>query len=374
MYRTIALILLLLHGSLLSSQEALPLRLNFVGDIMAHESNYQMQDFSRIYRGVKPLLDNLKSALNFANLEFVIDEQRPYSSYPTFNVHTEYVQAAADAGFNVFSLANNHTADFGLAGIRATEQSVRALCQELPGLHFSGLRAAGQNPDSFLMESIEQRGWRLGFTAISILTNRSEGIEAVQYIRAGDSERLQQFYRWLSGQRAVYDLLVVSVHGGKEYQPEPSAQKRKIIREIGRSGADIVWGHHPHVQQPWEIFEHKADPKRSWSLLMYSQGNFISAQTIRTKAHESEGFWAATGDSVLLKVELGRTRTGTLELRRLQPLLLTTIRLKPWAFAVVPMQDAAAVMRQQGYQGWEAFYERRRNWLEQRVAQWPVKG
>ena len=53
---------------LAASLKARPvLRLSFVGDIMAHDSNYKMQDFSRIYQRIIPLLQ--QTELNFANLE-----------------------------------------------------------------------------------------------------------------------------------------------------------------------------------------------------------------------------------------------------------------------------------------------------------------
>ena len=275
----------------------------------------------------------------------------------------------------MFSLANNHSADFGLAGIRATEQSSYQLQQQFPNLTFSGLRPEGQAPGSFAIESIRHKGWHIGFTAISILTNSPRGIEKLQYIHASDDPGLQKFYRWLARQRPNYDLVIVSIHGGTEYKPEPNKQKRQIMGQIAYHGADIVWGHHPHVQQAWEIYR-GFDPKAgqgNWALIMYSQGNFVSAQTIRTRPTEPQSFWAATGDSVLLQVEIGQSASGDLELRGLNPLLLTTIRLKPFAFAVAPMVDAATEIRQQGYNGWDDFYTWRQSWLKQRVAAWPKR-
>ena len=351
------------------------LRLSFAGDIMAHDSNYKMQDFSRIYRRVERLLR--QTELNFANLEFVIDNQRPYSTYPRFNVHTEYVAAAIRAGFNVFSLANNHSTDFGLAGVRASEKSIARLQLQYANLTFSGLRSPNSTHDSFAMESILYKGWNIGFTAISILTNSQKGIEALQYIAINDEASLQTFYRWLAQQRQNYDLVIVSVHGGQEYQLQASQRKTQIMRQLARHGADIVWGHHPHVQQPWEVYRDLEAPKqkaaRRWALIMYSQGNFISAQTIRTRADQPQGFWAATGDSVLLQVEISRSAKGALVLRKLNPILLTNIRLKPFAFAAVPMADAAAEIHQQGYNGWNNFYLQRQRWLRQRVSQWAAQ-
>ena len=250
------------------------------------------------------------------------------------------------------------------------------LRQKLPNVHFSGLRTkeASQNTQKFSIETIREKGWKIGFTAISILTNSLNGIEAVQYIQPDDRQTLQIFFRYLAAQRPKYDLLIVSVHGGQEYQLEPSARKRKIMRQIGRSGADIVWGHHPHVQQPWEVLEHDGQSNRpnNWSLIMYSQGNFISAQPIRTRPDQPQSFWAATGDMVLLQAELGKENAQRVKLLRLRPQMLTTIRLMPFGFGVVPMKDAAQQIREQGYDGWDSFYAYRQNWLQARVKQWPT--
>jgi hypothetical protein len=65
--------------------EADTLELSFVGDIMAHRVNFETTPLSRIYAGVAPLLQS--DDASFANLEFTVDPERPYSTYPRFNVH-----------------------------------------------------------------------------------------------------------------------------------------------------------------------------------------------------------------------------------------------------------------------------------------------
>ena len=90
----------------------------FAGDIMAHEINFKAQKFERIWQDVKPLVNSCDLA--FANIEAPVNSKHEWSTYPQFNMHPEYVQAAIDSGFNVFSLANNHTNDWYLDGINAT--------------------------------------------------------------------------------------------------------------------------------------------------------------------------------------------------------------------------------------------------------------
>ena len=84
--------------------------LTFGGDIMAHVENFGMADYNMIYTDIEEIIQN--DDFTFANLETPVHEGRAYESYPTFNVQPEYVQAAIDAGFDVFSLANNHTKVF----------------------------------------------------------------------------------------------------------------------------------------------------------------------------------------------------------------------------------------------------------------------
>ena len=102
----------------LSAPKKKPLNLSFAGDIMAHNVNFRMKNYALIYEDIAPLLK--ENDVCFANLETPVCETREYQSYPCFNVHAEYVQAAIDAGFNVFSLANNHTNDQGKEGIEGS--------------------------------------------------------------------------------------------------------------------------------------------------------------------------------------------------------------------------------------------------------------
>ena len=90
----------------------------FAGDIMAHSVNYVISDYPKIWRDVKYIIEPCDLA--FANIEAPIDDTRKPHTYPNFNMPQAYVEAAVDAGFDVFSLCNNHTNDQGLNGIKET--------------------------------------------------------------------------------------------------------------------------------------------------------------------------------------------------------------------------------------------------------------
>ena len=96
----------------------------FGGDIMAHSVNYAITDYAKIWKDITPLLQS--SDLAFANIEAPIDTTKKHSSWPNFNMTYNYVNASITAGFNVFSLCNNHTNDQGLTGIQETAKTTKS--------------------------------------------------------------------------------------------------------------------------------------------------------------------------------------------------------------------------------------------------------
>ena len=126
------------------------LTLIFAGDIMAHAPNFKNTDFERIWRDVAPLVQT--GDLSFANVEAPVADSLPWSTYPQFNMHTEYVEAAISAGFNVFSLVNNHTNDQSLAGMKETKKYF----DSRKGIWASGLKE--NSGDALTYKIIEKNG------------------------------------------------------------------------------------------------------------------------------------------------------------------------------------------------------------------------
>lgn len=71
----------------------------------------------------------------------------------------------------------------------------------------------------------------------------------------------------LKAAKAGADLLVVSVHWGREYAATPTPAQRRIAHLAIDAGADLVLGHHPHVAQPVETYRNRP--------IFYSLGNCI---------------------------------------------------------------------------------------------------
>jgi poly-gamma-glutamate synthesis protein (capsule biosynthesis protein) len=280
------------------------LRLTFVGDIMGHDVNYHMEDFSDIYRGVSDAFRG--DDLTFANLELPVDPTRPASGYPFFNGPPAYLRAALDAGIDVFSLANNHAFDGGVEGIFQTLRSVESLRGGARPFWVSGIRGNPRRP--FLPTVFTVQGVRVGFLALSQFLNVPGGLRYVNVVDYGDEGAVEELLGIVRAARRQVDLLVVSWHGDAEYVQRPAAGKRRFFHRLLEAGAQVVFSHHPHVVQGYEIARGAAEGQDG--LIMYSMGNFISGMTWRLDPSQANPPLAATGEAYILAVNVLCTESG----------------------------------------------------------------
>ncbi len=271
------------------------LRLTFLGDLMAHDVNFRINDFSVVYDQVKDILRS--DDCTFTNLEAPVNEKEPYYTYPAFNMRRDYVQAAIDAGIDVFSLANNHSFDRGLGGIIQTISSLIVLKENKKlDLYYSGIRA---NKDvEFKPITIKKKGWKIGFIAVTQFLNtllRNDYVHIVDYRRESEASQFIDYIKTVSRE---YDLLIVSYHGDIEYSLVPDPKKTEFFDRLVQAGCHIVYGHHPHVLQPFKSVSVNGNNR----LIMYSMGNFISGQRWGLEPFDANSSRAYTGDSVMLSI------------------------------------------------------------------------
>lgn len=276
--------------------------LTFGGDIMAHTPNFSMADYSMIYADIEEIIRS--DSLTFANLETPVHDGRPYESYPTFNVRPPYAQAAIDAGFDVFSLANNHTNDQGLEGMERTLAFFAS--KEAEGVHSAGIRPEGHR--GFTHRLIEKDGWRVLFVALTEILNSFADYEKLDYVAPAKARRQE-----LAGELAQLrqdnpcDIFVVSLHTCEdEYVHEITQVRRDFYRLLLDNGVDIVWANHPHLAKEWEVFTpSSADGSPAphpTAMAMYALGNTISGQRSRPQFARPETNRDYTGDGYLIQV------------------------------------------------------------------------
>jgi poly-gamma-glutamate synthesis protein (capsule biosynthesis protein) len=326
-----------------------PILLSFVGDIMAHDVNYNRKPYSEIYEKVKHFF--LSDDLTFGNLEFPISTAHSISNYPRFNVHPDYVEAAIMSGFDVFSCANNHSCDKGQKGVEKTVESMDML-RKTHGIHYSGLRR-DFNKTGFEAETIFRKGWSLGFIAITGFLNLYEGADYVHLVNIAIEEERERFIEFLEQETKKHDLFIVSYHGGIEYRGSPDEKKFYFFEKMIEAGVDIVWGHHPHVLQPWFC----RNGERS-SVIISSGGNFISGQTWKLPPSGYNSSRAAAGDSAIFRVLISEDFRGE-TFYKVSPILITNYKNPEYGMVVFPYENI--FLERNLDRDWKDYYTRRYN-------------
>ncbi|NCC71204.1 CapA family protein, partial [bacterium] len=214
------------------------------------------------YSDIKDLLD---CDINFANLETpLIDGDPVQSGTMSFRSDIENASSLKKAGFNLLSLANNHTGNRSEAGFLKTFETL-----ENEDIKFIG---AGINiEESYAGEIIEVSGLKIGFLAYvdDMFTPISQkaGIDSSGSSSMQDSD-LEKDIENIKNKGAEY--VIISMHSGHEYHDIPNWYQEAFAREAIDFGADLIIGHHPHVIQTVEKYNDK--------YIFYSLGNFIFDQ------------------------------------------------------------------------------------------------
>ncbi len=199
------------------------------------------------------------SDLAIANLEapFVL-QGKPFNKKFTFHVPPEYVTGPVKAGFDVLTLANNHILDYGLEGLLTTLQTLDSMQIKYCG--------AGKNINEAEKPCIITfNNWCIGFFAFS-LTYPAE-FWAKRNKPGTAYPNLERIESNMKEIKNYCDLIVVAFHWGGELKNYPKPYQIFYAHKVIDYGADIVIGHHPHVQQGIEFYNGK--------FIAYSLGNYV---------------------------------------------------------------------------------------------------
>ena len=342
------------------------IKLLFAGDIMAHTNNYHISSFDKIWRDVKYLIDG--NDLVFANIEAPIDTTKPVSSYPNFNMSQNYVQAAVDAGFNVFSLCNNHSNDQYLDGIKETLKTVDRICEQTAknatsrSLYFSGLKNSKESEFSYNI--IEKSGWKILFLPMTELLNRPDFSEYINYIKTDDASR-NEFIDYVKKLREKNPctIFILSFHTAEpEYTRNITSRQEKFYKELIKNGVDIIWANHAHIIKNRKII---VDTETNCDkLIMYANGNTISGQRRNPDltSKNPNGERDNTGDGLFYKVTLKKDNNGSVKIKKCEPIFITTYINTANEFVLKPLnQDFVNYLYSVPRTNWAKYIERRIN-------------
>ena len=178
-----------------------------------------------------------------------------------FRADTSYFSGVQDAGFNLFSLANNHIIDWGEKACLDTKQLI-----EKNNLYVIG--AGKDQTEAQAPLFIKMNGLKFAFLA-------SVGIPLKDMIwpisKPGPAQaNLEQLVELILKIRQTVDYIVVSLHWGNEYEHLPRSHQVIWAHTLINAGADLIIGHHPHVLQSIEYYNNR--------IILYSLGNFVFDQ------------------------------------------------------------------------------------------------
>ncbi|PJZ69585.1 metallophosphatase [Leptospira perolatii] len=296
----------LVFASVLSFQALLStpqeiLKVKAVGDLVMG-TNYPENKLPSNPKGT--LFSGVQSSLKGADLLFANFEST-LTNYPTsskninrplifaFRTPPSYAQILKDMGFDILSIANNHSLDFHHQGFDDTMKNISE----------AGMRYTGKKGTVTYMTAKDITIAWIGFSHLKHHNNVNEIPEGVALVK--EAKRKAQ-------------LVFISFHGGAEGGPALHV-KNEMERFYGEyrgnlvalshalvdAGADLIIGHGPHIPRAMEIYKGR--------LIAYSLGNFMGYRVFSTKGY--------AGYSLILEVDIDTQ--GNFVKGRIHPLLLT---------------------------------------------------
>lgn len=238
-----------------------------VGDNLIHGyliTAGQTFGFDTFYERIDHVISSADIAI--INQESVLTyDSSIYSGYPGFASPTDVVDAAIKAGFDIFTLATNHTWDKGKQPILDTIDHF----EKYPEITTLGIH--GTQEDYNTVKIIEKNGIRIALFNYTYGFNR--GAEVSWMVeRLTNKTRMKE---QLAYARENSDFIIVIPHWGTEYIYTPNSSQTSWAQFFADEGVDLIIGHHSHCVQPMDVITGKNGNE---TVVYYSLGNFISNQ------------------------------------------------------------------------------------------------
>lgn len=194
------------------------------------------EDYEYPFRNVREWFEN--DDFTMVNLEGVLGDQgAPAGRRYAFRGAAEYVNILTQNSVEAVSLANNHVLDYGEKGYAET----RRLLDE------AGVAYVETNSSTILTL---ENGVKVGI--YGTVYNSVKLVTVVEGIRALKAQGV--------------DILIYAPHWGTEHSFRPTSEQKELGYAAIDAGANLVYGCHPHVLQPIEVYND--------GVILYSLGNF----------------------------------------------------------------------------------------------------
>jgi poly-gamma-glutamate capsule biosynthesis protein CapA/YwtB (metallophosphatase superfamily) len=247
------------------------IRVSAVGDIMLdgsarpvlqeHGYDYPFANMRALFQDSQVVIGNLEGPLTTRG---TAELDKTY----TFRSPPDKVSAALkNAGFNVVTLANNHTLDFGPEG----------LAQTIEALDRAGIQHVGAGADLTAARRaafVTASGQRIALLGYSVTLPETF---YAGHNKAGTAFAHEAQVRAdVAAARLQADIVIVSFHWGQEGKTELRDYQTHLGHAAIDAGAQAVLGHHPHILQAIEYYKD--------GVILYSLGNFTFGSYSKTAA------------------------------------------------------------------------------------------
>lgn len=240
-----------------------------VGDALIHGAVYldasiggNKYDFTSMFNDIEPIIK--KYDLRYYNQESIIGGKKlGISHYPRLNSPDEIGEALVSIGFNVVSLANNHTLDKNEAGVLYSV----SFWQKQKEVITSGSYDSWEDRNQ--VSIFEKNDIKFAFLSYTMTTNGLNPPKGKEYlVNVYDEETVKKDIK-LSKEKGA-EVIIVAMHWGDEYTHVPNSKQKEVAEYLASLDVNLIIGAHPHVIQPIDYIDD--------TLVIYSLGNFISAQ------------------------------------------------------------------------------------------------
>ena len=264
-----------------SKEETYKLSLIMAGDMLVHDKIYNEARKNANYNGYdfKPMLTYIKDIVKDYDLAYYNEEvilggsSIGLSSYPAFNSPYEVGLDMIDTGFNMVSLATNHTLD---RGIKAIENSLDFW--NSTDVYTAGSYKTMEERNNIKIKEKNNITYAmLNYTYGTNGIKRPNGYES--YVNIWDMSNKNSYEEYknvvkqdIENIRNKVDVLIVAMHFGEEYNFNTTWYQEDSSNFLSSLGVDIIIGTHSHVLGPIKWINN--------TLVIYSLGNFLSAHEV----------------------------------------------------------------------------------------------
>lgn len=237
------------------------------------------------FRGTRDLIRS--ADLAFTNLEMPLSDRARHTG--AFLGRPAFADALRWAGFDIVSIANNHSFDGEELGLLDT---MEALDRAGVG-HIGGGRDLEEARTPHVVEVEGVSFAFLGYTwAVNVVGGWGFANHGLSGVMPLDPIIIREDIRRIRDQ---VDYVVLSFHWAVENSKETHPEARRFAQEMIDAGADIILGHHPHVPRGVEVY--------NGSVIFYSLGNYIFGH--------NHTYW---GDNYLAKISVTPSRITQVEI------------------------------------------------------------